>query len=171
MFGDFMFGDYSSTNKLMGEVAPASNVDSGSNPDYTLDIFVADFPQFSSVCTGDTPAIPATVSQIFIDAANSCLSYGKYGEVWRLCMGYFVAHECIIFLQAKPSSATTANLVGSATPPMLKTSKGAGDISVSYDVNSIAEDFKGLGTFKYTTYGQQLATWVKMAGMGGAYIR
>lgn len=174
MSGNYIFGDYSSTNRLMGDIAPASNVGGGANPDYALTDFLTDFPQFSSVCTATdpgTPTIPTTVSQTFIDAANACLLYSKYGDLWRLCMGYFVAHECTMFLRSAPSSSTAANLVGNSAPPMLQTSKSVANVSVSYDVSSIADDFKGFGTFKYTTYGQQLATWVRMAGMGGAYVR
>lgn len=177
MYEDFyggMFGDYSSTNQLMSEIGPASNVNAGSNPSYALTDFLTDFSQFTSVCTAAapaTPTIPTTLSQAFINVANTSLSYGKYGELWRLCMGLYVAHLCAMFLYSASGGTTAQDIIGHSKPILLQTSKSVGDVSASYDTGSIADDLKGFGSLKMTTYGQQLATFAKMAGMGGAFVR
>lgn len=168
-----IFGDYSSTNLLMSELGPASNVNAGANPSYALADFLTDFPQFSAVCTATapaTPTIPTTLSQKFINMANSCTAYGKYGELWSYCMGLYIAHFCTLFLTSTQGQ-TTGELVeaSSATAPI--TSESVGDVSATYDVNTISDDLKGFGTFKLTIFGQQYATFAKMAGMGGAYVR
>lgn len=171
--GNEIFGDYSSTNQLLSEIAPASNINAGSNPSYALSDFLASFPQFNSVCTATapaTPTIPATLSQTFINVANSSLSYGKYGELWTYCMGLYVAHLCTMFLDSSQGT-TTGELIEASSASAPITSESVGDVTASYNTNAMMEDFKGYGTFKLTKYGQQLATYAKMAGMGGAYVR
>lgn len=162
------------SDQMMAEIPAATNVNSGTNPTYTLtDNFVVDFPQFVSVCTATAPAvptIPTTLSQKFIDMANASISQSKYGEIWSYCMGLYVAHFCTLYLSASQGSASVNGIVGHAKPIMLQTSKSAGDVSASYDVGSISDDLKNFGSFKMTTYGQQLATFARMAGMGGAYV-
>ena len=85
-------------------------------------------------------------------------------------MGLYVAHFCTMYLNASPTSTTPQGIVGHAKPALLQTSKSVGDVSASYDAGSINDDLKNFGSFKMTTYGQQLATFVKMAGMGGMYV-
>lgn len=154
----------------MGEIPAATNTNSGDNPDYAISNFTADFPQFQTVCAGTSPTIPTAVTQKFIDMANESLSYRKYGSAWSLCMGLYVAHFCTMYLNASPTSTTSQGIVGHAKPTLLQTSKSVGDVSASYDAGSINDDLKNFGSFKMTTYGQQLATFVKMAGMGGMYV-
>lgn len=157
-------------DRLAAEIPAALNVNSGVNPTYTLDNFTADFPQFTTVCTGDSPAVPTTLSQKFIDMANASLSYSKYGEVWSYCMGLYVAHFCTMHLNASQGATTANGIIGHGKPVMLQTSKSVGDVSASYDPSSVSDDFKNYGSFKMTTYGQQLITFAKMAGMGGMYV-
>ena len=167
-----IFSNYDVSDQLMSEIPIAANINSGTNPSYTLaGNFLADFPQFNVACTGASPSIPATLSQKFIDMANSSVSYSKYGEIWSYCMGLYVAHFCTMYLFAANGVDSTQGIVGHAKPVMLQTSKAVGDVSAGYDVNSIADDLKGFGSFKMTTYGQQFATFAKMAGIGGAYVR
>lgn len=158
-----MFGDF------LDCIAAASNLNSGVNPDYAKSDFLNDFPQFTSSCTtadGQTPAIPDVLLQKFINMANASISFSRYAENWSYCMGLYVAHFCTLFLSASSGENPSA----SASPALMVSSKSVGDVSVSYDVNSIADDLKGYGTFKSTTYGQQLATFARLAGMGGMTV-
>lgn len=152
-----MYGD------LISGIAAASNLNSGTNPDYSKDTFLSDFPQLKVSCTatGDaSPAIPDALLTKFISMANASLSFSKYAENWSYCMGLFVAHFCTMYLDASKDSS----------PSGLVTAKSVGDVSVSYDVNSIADDLKGYGTFKSTKYGQQLSTFARLAGFGGMLV-
>jgi hypothetical protein len=85
-------------------------------------------------------------------------------------MGLYVAHFIAMSLNASQGATTASGIVGHAKPIMLQTSKSVGDVSASYDASSVSDDFKNYGSFKMTTYGQQLITFVKMAGMGGMYV-
>lgn len=160
----------------MGSIPAAANLSSGTNPDYAITDFLADFPQFSNVCTspdgGTTPpAVPTTLLQRFINMATASLSQSKWFDMWQYAMGLFVAHYITMFLSA--SQQTTApGLVKGASPVMLQTSKSVGNVSASYDPSTIAEDMKGWGAYKATTYGQQLVTLAKTigAGMGGMLV-
>ncbi len=152
--------------KMAAEIPAAANTGSTSNPDYELSDFTTDFPQFKDVCT----TIPSSLLQKFLSIANSSLSSSKYGEAWRYCMGLFMAHFCTMFLSSTKGSSTPQGILAGAQPVMLQSSKSVGDVSESFDTGSATEDFKGFGSLKMTTYGQQLITFAKMAGMGGAYV-
>jgi hypothetical protein len=152
MFVTDEFTAFSSTGMLLSEVSTAANLNSGSNPAYTDSDFTSVYTQFST--------IPSTLLQNFISMANASLSYSKYSEAWAYCMGLYVAHFCESFSKAAKSG----------DPNGLKTAKSVGDVSVSYDVGTATEALKGFGSFLTTTYGQQLAQFAKMAGMGGMLV-
>ena len=159
-----MFSDWSSNNLLMNKASLAANLGAGANPQYAYMDFLNDFPQFADKINLNSGASPTGISlsllQKFIDMANASISFSKYAEVWSYCMGLYVAHFCSLYLSATLS----------ADPLLLKTAESVGDVSVSYDVNSMADDLKNFGTFKATSYGQQLATFAKMVGAGGMTI-
>lgn len=158
------------SDKMMSKIPAAANTGNGSNPAYALSDFTADFPQFAKICTGDNPTIPAALSQKFIGIANSSLPSSKYGEAWKYCMGLYVAHFCTMFLSSTRGDSSAQGILKGAQPMMLQSSKGVGDVSESFDTSSAADDFKGFGSLKMTAYGQQLATFAKVAGMGGALV-
>jgi hypothetical protein len=162
-----LFAGWSSSDYLLSQIPVAANLSAGANPPYAASDFLTDFSQFETAY-GST--LPQTLVQKFIDMANGSLAYGKYAEVWSYCMGLYVAHFCTLYLSASQNSSDASGLVSSAEPLLLKTAESVGDVSVSYDVNSIADDLKNFGSFKATAYGQQLATFAKMAGVGGMTI-
>jgi hypothetical protein len=168
LYDNYPVSGYNMTDLLLSEVPKAMNANSGANPDYSANDFAIAFPQFANFIASE--AIPAALLTQFITMANASLSYSRYGEIWFRCMGLYVAHFCILFLRANNGGSSIAGLVAAADPVSLKTSKSVGDVSVSYDTNSIIDKLKGFGTFLTTIYGQELATYAKMAGMGGALV-
>lgn len=141
----------SASGVLLSEVSTAANLNSGSNPAYTTSDFTTDFPQFNSA------AVPDSLLQKFIGMANASLSYSKYNDVWSYCMGLYVAHFCALLAKSMKNGDAAG----------VQSAKSVGDVSVSYDTDAIASDLNGFSTFKATIYGQQLATFAKMAGTGG----
>lgn len=164
------FGTMSDSQAMLAQdIVLAQNLPTGGNPDYSLTDFLADFPQFSNQ-TAETPEImsniPETLAQKFIAMASAALAYSRYQDNWSFCMGLYVAHFCSLFLSAS-SGTTPAGVASAAAPKSILSSKSVGDVSSSYDTNSVAGDLEKWGSFKSTTYGQQLATFSNIAGMGG----
>jgi hypothetical protein len=155
------------SSQLISETPIAQNISSSSNPSYTLADFTTYFPQFTSLVAGDSSTIPSVLVNKFIEIANTSLDYARYDALWIYCMGLYIAHLCTLFLSASYDSSSIDGVVDSSEPLAVLTSKSVGDVSANYDVNAIGDDLKGFGTWKATTYGQQLATYAKMIGKGG----
>ena len=86
-------------------------------------------------------------------------------------MGLFIAHWLTLYLQTASSASDAINkIVNNGLAKGLQTSKGAGDLSVSYDFSIVANDFDGWGTYKQTTFGQQFVTLAKTVSMGGMMV-
>lgn len=177
-----MYGDYggwlngyasASGDALETARSAASNMSAGANPAYALTDFLTDFPQFAASCSapsGQAPTIPSSIQTIFLNAANSSLPYSKYGEIWRYCMGLYIAHSLTLYLAATLNTTTVPGLVASAMPQSLISNKSAGIGSIGFSPETIARDIDGFAAFKATTYGQQLATFANLAGMGGMLV-
>ena len=58
------------------------------------------YPQFAKTENG-VPVIPAVVKQAWFNLAYASLSYNRYHELWRTCMGLFIAHWLTLFLQTQ----------------------------------------------------------------------
>jgi uncharacterized protein DUF4054 len=197
-----------------------------------------------------SPPIPTTVIQLYINLANASLVQARWCEQWLIAMAWFVAHyltlwaqtdasEVLSILQAathgeEPASTLTVGVYAlSSVPPGgvlqtltnngvfmspgvdytltgaqitinnpqpgdslyatwqiqvetftnqqpngaqiaaqglaggIQTSKGVGDVSVSYQPLSSLEDW---GQWNLTKYGQQLSTMAKVIGSGPAFI-
>lgn len=175
--GDYDYG-YTTTQAqaIAADIPAAANLSDGTNPGYASTDFLASFPQFASVCTspdgGETPPlVPAALLQQFINMATASLSQSKWFDLWQYAVGLFVAHYVTMFLAASQQT-TPKGLVAGAKPASIMSSKSVGNVSASYDTSSIAEDMKGWGAYKTTTYGQQLITLSKTvgAGMGGMLV-
>lgn len=166
------FGTMSDSNAmLMQDMALARNLSTGGNPDYSLTDFLADFPQFSNQTVGGgspmiMSSIPETLAQKFITMASAALAYSRYQDNWSYCMGLYVAHFCSLFLSAS-AGTTPSGVASAAAPKSILSSKSVGDVSASYDTNAVVGDLEKWGSFKSTTYGQQLSTFANIAGMGG----
>jgi hypothetical protein len=157
---------------MLWEKAKASNISAGANPGYSSSDFLALFPQFKTVCTvtgsGTDSAVPQALLTNLISRANASLAYGRYQENWEYCMGLFIAHFIVLYLKTA-TQTTAAGLISAAQPNLIQSSKSVDSVSVSYDTGSMS-DYDGWGQFKTTTYGQQLITYMKMAGMGGMLV-
>ena len=156
---------------VFGIIAAASNIRQGGNPtDYTLNTFLAEYPQFTKTENG-VSVIPQTVLQAWFNLAYASLSYNRYHELWRTCMGLFIAHWLTLYLQTKTSADDPVrNIVNSGLAKGVQTSKSAGDLSVSYDFSAVANDFEGWGTYKLTLFGQQFITLARLCCKGGMVV-
>lgn len=158
------------TMSAAGIIGVASNVRTGSNPAFTLDDFIAAYPQFGPN-TEQAYVIPQTIVQMYIDLAEACIKEVRWRAYWKVAMGWFVAHFCTMYLQgtADPDSGAAGVLQASRARGLI-TSKSAGDVSVSTDYTMVAQDLEGWASWKLTTYGQQLATIGRVVGKGGMYV-
>ncbi len=151
-------------------ITNASNLRIGDNPSYALSDFIAMYPQFGPDVNSNY-LIPTVILQMFIDLANASVKEARYHETWALCMGFFIAHFCTIWLQGTASPGSTAAQVLEAGKAQgLATSESVGDVSVSTDYSTIAASLSGWAAWNLTVYGQQFATIGKMVSMGGMMV-
>ena len=150
--------------ELNGIFFEASNLRNGTNPSYTSDDFLAMYPQF-------TNHIPAAMLSSFILLANNSLEEARWHSHWKLGMALFIAHYCQLYLNSSSPADTLLEKAKSLSKPQgLTASKSVGDVSISYDFNTISDSLKSWGTWNLTIYGQQLATIGKLVGKGGMYV-
>ena len=154
--------------------AAASNIRTGGNPSYSLATdFFPSYPQFGPRGSGDqiTYLVPLPVMQMYADLANASLSMNRWHEMWIVAMGWFVAHFLTLYLQSMAANSAAAQVIAAGQSRGLMASKSVGDVSVSYDYNSISQDLDGWAGWKLTAFGVQLATIAKRIGRGGMYVR
>lgn len=147
-----------------------SNLRTGTNPPYAMSDFLQAYPQFGANSLG-VYLVPQVIVQAYINLANASLQQSRWHDYWQVAMGWFVAHFCTLYVQgmADPNGGAGA-VVAAGQAKGLNTSESVGDVSVSTDYNSIAQDLDGWAAWKLTVYGQQLATIGKLVGKGGMYI-
>lgn len=171
MPNDFL---YALSNTINGDLFCAtfgnpSNIILTDNPPFTLEDFASIFPVFKVSSTEETATdeIPFAVFNLFLSMANACIKYDRYKENWKYLMCLFIAHYFTLFLETQKGNADNAAALASAMPKGIAVSKSVDGLSVSYDMQDTAGDFMGYGTYKYTSYGQQLITLTKLyRGMG-----
>jgi len=154
----------------IGIIGGASNIRTGSNPPFSYDEFVAVYPQFGPDSEGKE-IVPKRIVQMFINLADASIKEARWHSYWEYAMNLFIAHFCTMYLQgvADPNGGAAA-AIGAGQAKGLNTSEAVGDVSVSMDYSSIAQDLEGWAAWKLTTYGQQLATIGKLVGKGGMYV-
>lgn len=156
-------------------IAQASNVKTGQNPAFTAPDFLAFYPQLKN--TAETPpagfseglSIPDAVFDQFLAIANARVQEVRWHSQWKMGMCLLIAHYATLYLSAT-ADTTPAGVIASAEPPSLKTAESAGDVSASYDVHAISDDFEGFGDLKATTYGQQFASVASLLGKAGMMV-
>lgn len=151
--------------------ATASNIFSSTNPSYALSDFIAMYPQYGPDANGNY-LVPEIILQMYIDLATACVNQARYRSYWALCMGFFIAHFCTLWLQGTASPGSTAAQVLEAGKAQgLTTSESVDGVSVGTDYSIIASSLSGWAAFNLTVYGQQFATIGKLVGMGGMMVR
>ena len=156
---------------VFGIIANASNIRHGDTPPYTKEDFLATYPQFGAVDNAGNPRSPDVVMEAWLNLARAAILKARYGDMWTMAMGFFVAHWLTLYLQtAADTDAPVSRIISAGLAKGLQTSKSVGDLSVSYDFSIVAGDFDGWGTYKYTMFGQQLITLAKMVSMGGMCV-
>lgn len=149
---------------INGILAQASNVKPESGSSYTVNDFLALYPQFKGL-------IPDTAISQYVEMANACVHPYRYGAMWKTAVGLFTAHFCALHLQAQKDAGSDANSVlAAATNAGLLSGESADGVSYSREIGSITSDLSGWAGFKLTAYGVQFATLAKMAGKGGMYV-
>jgi hypothetical protein len=154
-------------------IATAGNVVDGVNPAYTLSDFYTAYPAFAgrTVDAATTYLVDPVIIQMYIDLASACIKQARWHSYWKVAIGWFVAHFVTLDLQSMAdANSSAAKVIANAQSRGLMTSKSVGDVSVSYDFNSISTDLDGWAAWKLTSYGQRLATVGKLAGKGGMYV-
>ena len=121
----------------------------------------------SAVSAYLTPWLPILVIQLYINLASSCLQQLRWGQMWYLAMGFFVAHFSTLFIQSdQGANLTAAEVATSGLQQGVITSQSAGDVSAS---TQPVEGLDGWAAWTLTTYGVQLATFAKISGSGILY--
>ena len=155
------------------EVVPP--IKSGKNPDYGVDDFKAVYPFFFTVPQNENEQsvslIPDEVVEMYIEFAHVCVRYSRYHGAWKMCMGLFIAHFCILYMRSmvEPDS-NAAEVLKSGQAKGLQTSKSVGSVSVSYDFSLATQGLNDWAAWASTEYGIQLISIAKMYAPRSIYI-
>lgn len=155
---------------MLGIIANASNLKTGSNPPFTLDDFYSIYPQFGANSEGNY-IVPQLVQEMYLKLADASIKEARWHESWKIGMSLFMAHFCTVYLQgaADPNGGAAAVLKAGQAQG-LQSSVSVGDVSISTEYSVIASGIDGWAGWKLTSYGQQLATIGRFVGKGGMYV-
>lgn len=169
--------------QFLGVRENAANISFRANTQvYTVEMFLADFPQFGKEVTDDStdpptvtvvPTIPEGMLELFIQMANAAIKEEVWGASWRYAMGLFVAHYAALYALAYyPSSPDNdaGTGAGSGQVTGVVTAAKLGDASVTYDATATTGDTEDWGAWNATGYGQLLITMARPLVAGGMYI-
>lgn len=149
---------------LIGLAAQASNIKRPNTTEYTAEDFHAMYPQFEGL-------VPEVVEESFLELANACVSEDRFGKMWKVAIGLFLAHFVTLWLQSSKEVGTPADEVMAAAQAQgVVTSESADGLSYSMDTSMISQDLAGWAAFKLTTFGVQFASIGRLTGKGGMYI-
>lgn len=148
----------------------ASGIRTGINPPYELTDFYIQYPQFGPDTSGKY-IVPQEVQTLYLNLAHSCIKEARWHGIWKLAMGWFIAHFLTLYVQsmADPNSGA-AGIINTGKTLGLEVSKSVGDVSVSVDYNTLANGINGWAQWKTTKFGQQLAGMGRLVGMGAMYV-
>lgn len=167
-----ILGDSNNAYMMMEVFRGASNVILTDNPEFTRDDFSSIFPVFKLQDGTEVKhdEIPEEVFNLFYNMANKSLKYDRFKSVWKYCMCLYIAHYMILYLMTQNGDPGAQSALAGSLPRGVASSKSVDGLSISYDFMGAAEDLSGYGTWKYTIYGQQLATITKVYGHGGMWV-
>lgn len=161
--------------------AVASNIIDGEPGSYTTDMFYEDFPQFKKVSEGEDGEeeapqgfVPESMMNVFMRMCNDAVAKERWGEMWRLASGLYVAHFATTYLKSNRGntggSASAEEVADSGSLLGIVNSASLGDASVSYDTSPITAGTELWGQWNQTAYGQQFASMAKLVAIGGGYV-
>jgi hypothetical protein len=152
----------------------ASGIVDGNKGDYTEEMFLTDFPQFKNKDTGEN-FIPASIMPVFLNMVNDMVSPERWGSLWQLAAGLFLAHYATLYLktiQNTPNGSSNLTEVTAAGQLFgIVNSATLGDASISYDTNAATALTQDWGQWNLTAYGQQYASLAIMVVKGGCYVQ
>ena len=108
--------------------------------------------------------IPIPVLLMFIALASAHLVQARWQDTWVFAMGLFVAHFATLY--AKSDGNPNSNVGQAAAQGLaggIQVAKSVGDVSVNYQALQGIENW---AAWNLTSYGQQLATFARIVGMG-----
>lgn len=149
---------------INGLVAQASNIKMRENPPYSREIFLEFYPQFSD-------KLPDAVLSSFVELGQACVSEQRYGMMWRVAIGLFIAHMCTLYMQsAADADSPASDVLAAARAAGVVTSESADGVSYSMDMSALSQDLAGWAAFRLTAFGVQFASIAKLVGKGGIYV-
>lgn len=118
----------------------------------------------SPVVIWNATPVPIPALLAFIALASSHLVQARWLDTWKFAMGLFVAHFATLFARADANVNSNARQIASqGVAGGIQISKSAGDVSVAY---ATLQGIENWAAWNLTSYGQQLATFAKVIGMG-----
>ena len=151
----------------------ASNTVSANTDEYEIEMFIADFPQFTKKCEDGTREllVPQSMLDQILVETNSVILKSRWFEKWRRIAGLYTAHYVTLYLESFADSSETAAEAASSGA-VLGTVKSASvdDASVTYDTGAVVKGTEKWGNWNATKYGQQLASEARLYGLGGTLV-
>ena len=102
--------------------------------------------------------------------AQASIKKDRYNSAWEFLMGLYVAHNLVLYMRTQQGDPSAENALKGSIPTGIASSKSVDGLSISYEFMGLQEDFIGYGTWKLTTYGQQLITLTKAYGHAGMWV-
>ncbi len=153
---------------LLALRAQASNIKPENESTFTEAEFLAIYPQF--VTTGDNAVIPSAVMDMFLGITNEVVSETRFGAMWKMACGYYLAHMLTLWLQGNvPAGSDPSDIVAAGSSVGAVTSESADGVSYSLDTSAV-QDLAGWADFKLTRYGVLYASIAKRLAKGGMYV-
>ena len=148
--------------------AQASNIKRPNTHTYTQEEFLQVFPMFKN--TEDRELIPDAVMEMFLDLTNMVVSEDRFGRMWKMACGYYLAHMLTLWLTGNvPEGSDPEDIVAAGSSMGAVTSESADGVSYSLDTSAV-QDLTGWADFKLTRYGVQYASLARLLARGGMYV-
>ncbi len=161
---------YSNNAKIMMEVfGGSSNVILTDNPEFTQEDFSKIFPVFV-ISDEEDSGVPVAVYNLFKAMADKSIKFDRFHSNWKYLMCLFIAHFLVLYIRTQQGDPGSQSALSGSLPFGVASSKSVDGLSISYDFLGATEDFSGYGTWKLTTYGQQLITLTKIYGHAGMWV-
>jgi hypothetical protein len=129
--------------------------------DSKITAFRADFPEF-----GDVTAYPESMILFWYGIAEKRLIQTRWADLYTHGLELCTAH-LVSLAKNEQNIAAAGGTPGSGMNGMVA-SESVGDVSASYNVESILE--KDAGQWNATSYGRMFINLANIVGMGGAQL-